>query len=176
MGKKTTDGLAWRRSNAAGMVPAMQSQTSCRPRVVTSMAHACAVVLLLWTGSCAPQQEATSSYSCAAPPSDLTACLIDADCATLTVGCYCGAQPVNGVARKYATTAQACEDAASSTCALGCVSELGLVAQDGSEMVAGTRVAVRCDHSTGTTGTCKTYMATAPTDPGDPIDPDPTGW
>jgi hypothetical protein len=56
------------------------------------------------------------------------------------------------------------------------VTELGLVAQDGSEMVDGTRVAVRCDHSTGTTGTCKTYIATTSTDPGDPTDPDPTGW
>jgi hypothetical protein len=112
------------------------------------------------------------SYSCNAPPSDLTACSIDADCTTVVVGCYCGAQPVNGVARRYATTAQTCEDTAASTCALGCVSEPGMVAQDGTKADVSTSVASHCDHAAGTTGTCKSYVPSVP----GPGDPPPTGW
>lgn len=133
------------------------------------MIQVCAVGLLLWACSSAPQQDGMSSYSCMAAPADLAACSIDADCATVAIGCYCGAQPVNGVAGRYATTAQACEEAAAGTCALGCVNEPGLVTQDGTKAAAGTTVAVRCDHSVGTTGTCKSYV---PSGPGDP----PTGW
>lgn len=134
--------------------------------------HACAVGLLLWACSSAPQQNGMASYSCQAPPSDLGACSIDADCATVAVGCYCGAQPMNGVARRYATTAQTCEDAAASTCARGCANEPGLVAQDGNKADVGATVAVRCDHSGSTTGTCKSYVPSVPSGPGDP----PTGW
>lgn len=114
-----------------------------------------------------------SSYSCEAPPSDLTACSVDADCTTVAVGCYCDAQPVNGVARRYATTAQSCEEAAATTCALGCASELKLVAQDGIKTEVDATVAARCDHSSGTTGTCKSYVPSTPPGPGE--DP-PTGW
>ena len=123
------------------------------------MAHACAVAVLLWACSSSPQQDAMSSYSCKAPPQDLAACASDADCATVTVGCYCGAQPVNGVAHKYATTAQACEETAASTCALGCANELKLVTQDGTKADLGTATAARCDHAAGATGTCKSYVA-----------------
>lgn len=113
-----------------------------------------------------------ASYICSTPPSDLAACSVDADCATVAISCYCGAQPVNGVADKYATTAQTCEDTAASTCALGCATELGMVAQDGNKAGAGATIAARCDHSAATTGTCKSYVPTAATGPGDP----PTGW
>lgn len=150
----------------------MQPQTSYRPRVLIPMVHACAIGLLLMACSSAPQQDVMSSYSCSAPPSDLTACSIDADCATVAVGCYCGTQPVNGVAHKYATTAQACEDTAATTCALGCASEPGLLAQDGNKADVGATVAFRCDHSSGTTGTCKSYVPSTPSGPDDP----PTGW
>ena len=104
-------------------------------------------------------------------------CVIDTDCATVAIGCYCGAQPVNGVARRYARTAQSCEDTAASTCALGCASELGMAAQDGNKVDAGGTVAVRCERSGGTFGTCRSYVPASGT--GDPSsDPDnpPTGW
>jgi len=83
----------------------------------------------------------------------------------VAMGCYCGAQPMNGVGRKYATTAQSCQDVAASACALGCPSETGQVAQDGNKPDATTRIVVRCDHAT-----CKSYVSSAPS--GEP----PSGW
>jgi len=133
------------------------------------MLHASAVALLLWACSSAPQQDGMSTYSCKAPPADLVACSIDADCAPVVLGCYCGAQPVVGTARRYATTAQICEDAAASMCALGCANEPGQLAQDGNKPDVGTRIAVRCDQSGGTPGTCKTYVTSDPSGP-------PSGW
>ena len=119
-----------------------------------------------------PSQGGTSAYSCKAPPADLATCSIDADCATVTIGCYCGAQPVNGVAQRYAATAQSCEDTAASTCALGCSNELALLAQDGNKTNIGAPIAVRCDHTSGATGTCKSYVPSVPAGSGDP----PSGW
>jgi hypothetical protein len=132
------------------------------------MIHACAAGLLLWACNSAPQRDVT--YSCDTPPSDLAACSSDADCAMVAIGCYCGAQPMNGVAHKYATTAQTCEDAAATACTLGCASETGQVAQDGNKPDATTRIVVRCDHSAGTTATCKSYVSSVPS--GEP----PSGW
>jgi hypothetical protein len=77
---------------------------------------------------------------------------------------------VNGVAHKYATTAQACEETAASTCALGCANELKLVTQDGTKVDPGTTTAARCDHAAGATGTCKSYVP--PPGSSDP----PSGW
>ena len=113
-----------------------------------------------------------SSYSCTTPPSDLATCSTNADCATVAVGCYCGAQPVNGVAHRYATTAKGCEETAATTCALSCPNEPGLVTQDGLKAAAGARVAARCDHTSGATGICKSYVPSTPTGPDDP----PSGW
>lgn len=137
------------------------------------MIQACAIALLFWAcSSMPPPQEMMSSYSCQAPPADLTACASDTDCATVVVGCYCGLQPVNGVAHKYATAAQACEDTAASTCALGCATQTGMVAQDGSKADVAATIAAHCDRSSGT-GTCKSYVPTALTGgSGDP----PSGW
>jgi hypothetical protein len=140
--------------------------------MVTSMAHACAAGLLLWACSSAPQQDETSSYACQAPPSDLVTCSIDADCATVAIGCYCDTQPVIGVARRYATTAQTCEDAAASSCALGCANQPGVVAQDGTKADSAATIAARCDHSTSMTGICRSYVPSVPSGPGDP----PSGW
>jgi len=111
------------------------------------------------------------SYSCGTLPSDLTTCSIDADCATVRVGCYCGPQPVNGVAHRYASAAQTCENTAASACALGCVNGPGMVTQDGTQVDVVTKIAGRCDHS-GATGICKSYVPSAPSEPGVP----PTGW
>ena len=125
------------------------------------MLQTCAIGLLLWACSSSPPQSETLSYSCQAPPADLAGCASDADCATVVVGCYCGAQPVNGVAHKYAATAQACEDSAASTCALGCATQTGMVAQDGSKVDVAATIAAHCDRSSGT-GTCKSYVPSAP--------------
>jgi hypothetical protein len=126
-----------------------------RPPRAASLIDALAVALLLAGCSSTPGSGAT--YLCKAPPPDLAACATDADCATVEVGCYCGPQPVNGVAVKYAQAAQSCEDAAASACALGCLNELALTTQDGKKAALGTRVAVRCDHP-GASGTCTSYL------------------
>lgn len=97
------------------------------------------------------------SYSCSSPPADLAGCSVDADCATVALGCYCGQQPVNGVARKYAATAATCEETAATKCALGCANQLGEVAQDGASPGTGTVLAVHCDHSAAV-GVCKSYV------------------
>jgi hypothetical protein len=140
--------------------------------VVSPIVHACALGLLLWSCSTTgPQEQAAMSYSCAAPPADLAGCSVDTDCAIVAQGCYCGAQPVNGVASKYATTAQSCEQTAASMCALGCATQAGMVTQDGTQAAPGTRLAARCDLSTGT-GVCKSFVPPA----GGSGDPTPTGW
>jgi hypothetical protein len=126
-----------------------------RPPRATPLIGALAVGLLL--GGCSSTPGAGATYLCKAPPSDLAACAADADCATVEVGCYCGPQPVHGVAVKYAQAAQSCEDAAASACALGCLNELMLQTQDGKKAALGTAVAARCDHA-GVSGTCTSYL------------------
>ncbi len=126
-----------------------------RPRRAALVIRALAVGLLL--GGCSSTSGAGATYPCKAPPPDLAACTTDADCATVEVGCYCGPQPVNGVAVKYAQAAQSCEDAAASACALGCANELALKTQDDKKAALGTPVAVRCSRS-GVSGTCTSYL------------------
>jgi hypothetical protein len=126
-----------------------------RPPRAAPWIGALAVGLLL--GGCSSTPGAGPTYACKTPPSDLSACTTDADCATVEVGCYCGPQPVNGVAVKYAQAAQSCEDAAASACELGCLNELALKTQDGKKAALGTRVAARCDHA-GVSGTCTSYL------------------
>lgn len=150
----------------------MRSLTSSSLRVVVPVVRACAVALLFWACTASPPQDVMLSYSCAAPPADLASCSADADCATVTAGCYCGAQPVNGVAHKYATAAQGCEETAASACALGCANGPGMLAQDGKTAEAVTSIGFHCDHTSGATGTCKSYVPSLPSGPGDP----PTGW
>jgi hypothetical protein len=136
------------------------------------MMQAFAIALLFWACSSTPSQDVMTSYSCQTPPTDLAACATDTDCATVVIGCYCGAQPVNGVAHKYATTAQSCEDSAASTCTLGCATQTGMVAQDGNKVDVATTIAVRCDRSSGP-GVCNSYVPATPTGgSGDP----PSGW
>lgn len=149
----------------------MHRHTSCQPHVVTRIV-ACAIGLLLGSCSSSTPDVVTVSYSCVSPPADLAGCTVDADCTTVAMGCYCGAQPVNGVARKYATTARSCEDTAASTCALGCATQPKLLAQDGSMVSPDTVLAARCDHS-GATAVCKSYV---PPDGGGSGDPGSGGW
>ena len=117
--------------------------------------RALTVGLVLW--GCSSTPGVVTAYNCKAPPTDVAACATDADCATVEVGCYCGPQPVNGVASRYAQAAQSCQDDAASACALGCANELALQAQDGKKAALGTPVAVRCSRS-GATGTCTSYL------------------
>jgi hypothetical protein len=146
--------------------------TLCWPRLVTPIV-ACVVGFLLGSCSSSPPQDVTSvSYVCASPPVDLAACSVDADCTTVAIGCYCGAQPVNGVARKYAVTARSCEDTAASTCALGCATQAKLVAQDGTMANPGTVLGAFCDHS-GATAVCKSFV---PPVGGGSGDPGSGGW
>lgn len=126
-----------------------------RPPRAAPLIRALAVGLVL--GGCSSSPGVDTAYNCKAPPSDLAACATDADCATVEVGCYCGPQPVNGVAVRYAHAAQSCEDTAASACALGCLNELKLQTQDGKKAALGAPVAARCDHS-GVSGTCTSYL------------------
>jgi hypothetical protein len=94
---------------------------------------------------------------CKAPPSDYADCTTDADCATVEVGCYCGPEPVNGVAVKYAQVARSCEQAARDACRLGCLNQLAVKTQDGQEGPLDAPVAARCSRS-GASGTCTSYL------------------
>jgi len=89
---------------------------------------------------------------------------------TVEIGCYCGAQPVNGIARKYVATAQGCEQAAATSCALGCANQSGQIAQDGTMVSAGTLVVAHCDRSSGS-GVCKSSVTMQGSG-----DPAPSGW
>jgi hypothetical protein len=144
----------------------MQRQTSSWPRVVTLVAT-CAIGFALGSCSASTPEVVNLSYVCASPPTDLAGCAADADCTTVAIGCYCGAQPVNGVARKYAATARGCEDTAASTCALGCATQAKLVTQDGTTVEPTTFIAAYCDHS-GATAVCKSRVPPAGGSGGDP--------
>jgi hypothetical protein len=95
--------------------------------------------------------------SCPLPVSpDPAACVHDDDCATVDVGCYCGAQPVDGVAKAFAAASAACEAKSASSCARGCVSFPGQVAQDGRSSSQGT-IMVHCVPS-ASGSVCKTFV------------------
>jgi hypothetical protein len=99
-----------------------------------------------------------AGYNCKAPPADLASCATDADCSAVASGCFCGAQPVNGVAVSHAATAQTCEAASAAACALGCANAPGFRAQDGKHADASAMILVRCDKPTSAAGTCTTYV------------------
>ena len=134
---------------------------------------ACVIGFVLGSCSSSPQEVMSASYACTSPPADLAGCSVDADCTTVAIGCYCGAQPVNGVARKYAVTAGSCEDTAANTCALGCATRAQVVVQDGTMVNPGTALGARCDHS-GATAVCKSFVPV--TGGGSGGDPGSGGW
>lgn len=80
-------------------------------------------------------------------------CGTAADCTTVARGCYCGAQPVIGIAKSAAAAAQACEAKAGRDCALGCANFPGQVAEDGQNNVDGGTIDVACDGNQ-----CKTFL------------------
>lgn len=90
-------------------------------------------------------------------PESAGPCTTDTDCTTLARGCYCGAQPVDGVLRRYAEAAGVCEARNSMNCALGCAVFPGQQAQDGRTVTDGGVVAVRCEQDGGV-GRCRTYV------------------
>ena len=147
----------------------MQTYRWYRSHLVTAIAS-CAIGLLFAACSSAEHEVEAISYSCAAPPADLDGCAVDSDCTTVAIGCYCGAQPVNGVARKYSATARSCEDSAASACALGCATEPGMLTQDGGKASTGTNLAARCDRASHL---CKSYV---PPPGGGSGDPSNGGW
>ena len=144
----------WAETTTAWYRGAMPRPDSRPPRAAPRIGALAAALLL---GACSSTPGVDTAYNCKAPPADLAACTTDADCATVELGCYCGPQPVNGVAVRYAQTAQSCQDTAASACALGCLNELALQTQDGKKAALGTPVAARCDHA-GATGTCTSYL------------------
>ena len=80
-------------------------------------------------------------------------CKTVADCAALRRGCYCGAQPIIGIATSALAAAQACETQAASMCALGCANSPGGVAEDGKNNADGGTIQVMCD-----VGQCHTVL------------------
>jgi hypothetical protein len=105
------------------------------------------------THDSAATDSASSSYDCNAPPSDLASCSTAGECGFVARGCYCGQQPVTGVARRYLMSGMACETAAASSCALGCAVQPGQKADDGNTIPDGTSPSVACD-----SGMCRTHV------------------
>lgn len=67
------------------------------------------------------------------------------DCTTVARGCYCGQQPVIGVAKSASLAAAACEKQAGDDCALGCANFPGQVAEDGQSADDGGTIQVTCN-------------------------------
>jgi hypothetical protein len=80
-------------------------------------------------------------------------CNTVADCTLIAHACYCGAQPVIGIAKASESSAQVCESQARSHCALGCASFPGQVAEDGANNEDGGTITVLCD-----SGKCHTVL------------------
>jgi hypothetical protein len=82
-------------------------------------------------------------------------CATAADCLMVARGCYCGAQPIIGVAKSAQMAAQACESEAQTKCALGCANAPGHVGEDGqNDEGTGRNLEVLCD-----AGKCHTALA-----------------
>jgi hypothetical protein len=73
-------------------------------------------------------------------------CASASDCTTVARGCYCGAQPVVGIAKSAGAGAQACETKAGMDCPLGCANFPGHVAEDGQNDEDGGAIQVFCDN------------------------------
>jgi hypothetical protein len=122
----------------------------------------------------APSDVAADVAADAAPPPDGTAdtgvdalscplpesaadCARDDECEMVARGCYCGQQPVEGVNRRFAAAAGACQDLARRSCALGCAVFPGRSTQSGQNDADGGTIAVRCERDAGA-GRCWTYL------------------
>ena len=77
----------------------------------------------------------------------LKTCNSVADCTTIARQCYCGSQPIIGIAKSALATANACEQMAGSQCALGCANFPGHQAEDGASDEDGGTIDVLCDNN-----------------------------
>lgn len=93
--------------------------------------------------------------SCNEGTPEIAACANDGDCTTYVDGCYCGAQPMNGVNVTHASAVSACERTAAENCALGCANFPGFVAEDGQMVDSSAMISVHCEPATKL---CKTYV------------------
>jgi hypothetical protein len=80
----------------------------------------------------------------------------DGDCTTVAIGCYCGQQPVVGVAKTFGSAAAACEAKSAATCARGCANFPGQMAEDGRSSSDGT-ITVHCIAGDGGL-VCRSYV------------------
>jgi hypothetical protein len=110
-------------------------------------------------GCCTPCSDADAGVLMGCPAACPTydgvnkACGTAADCATIARGCYCGAQPVIGIAKQVQAKAMACEADAMAHCALGCPNMPGQQAEDGQNNQDGGAITVLCDQ-----GACRTVL------------------
>jgi hypothetical protein len=79
--------------------------------------------------------------------SSAKACTTAGDCTIIAKECYCGAQPIIGIAKTAAPAAASCETKAGSQCALGCANAPGHVAEDGNNDDDGGTIDVQCDNN-----------------------------
>jgi hypothetical protein len=91
--------------------------------------------------------EAGSSDSGASCGTYSKKCTTVSDCTTVALGCFCGAQPVIGIAKSVAATASACEQTARAGCALGCPNAPGRTAEDNQNDIDGGTIKVLCDNA-----------------------------
>lgn len=96
--------------------------------------------------------------ACPLSEPSIDSCTTDSECRALARGCFCGQQPVVGVATRWFASAVLCEDRAIRMCALGCPVSPGQVAQDGRSPADGGAIVVRCDRSDGGVGRCRTSV------------------
>ena len=93
--------------------------------------------------------------TCHEDPAEIATCSGDSDCTTYVDGCYCGAQPINGVNVTHATAVRECEVGAAQNCALGCANFPGFIAEDGVMVDSSAMISVHCEPATSL---CKTYV------------------
>jgi hypothetical protein len=93
--------------------------------------------------------------TCHEEPSEIAVCSDDSDCTTYFDGCYCGAQPMNGVDVTHAAATRTCEAAAAEHCALGCANFPGFIAEDGNMVDSSAMISVHCEPAAKI---CKTYV------------------
>ena len=117
----------------------------------------CVVVACGSDGSSHEQVDAPTGgpNTCNEVPAEIAPCSSDSDCTTYVDGCYCGAQPMNGVNVTHASAVSACEAGAAEHCALGCANFPGFIAEDGAMVDSAAMVAVHCEPATSL---CKTYV------------------
>ncbi|MFO0669447.1 MAG: hypothetical protein U0235_07465 [Polyangiaceae bacterium] len=91
-------------------------------------------------------------------PLTYATCNSESECALVDLGCYCGGQPVVGVAKSFEAEAAACEATHAKTCALGCPVMDGFSTQDGKTPASRGVIKVRCVSRDGGPKRCESYV------------------